>query len=165
MALPHLFVCPRCGAEAIRTRVWLPIPDGEPRLYKGQEFPLAVLCEAVYDGERCMTAMDQDLAGIGCDVFPGDFVIDVHDGVKEYKGRVSSLRELRTIERESEQHARDNPGVATPLVWRDLSQGRSNRAQNTLTGTAWEKGRSQRADPRTQRGRRISGGAYEGEGA
>ncbi|HET9258287.1 MAG TPA: hypothetical protein VFO16_24240, partial [Pseudonocardiaceae bacterium] len=88
------------------------------------------------------------------DLFPQDFVIDVDDGHTWYKQRVSSLTELRTIERESERHARNEP-KCTPLVFREFSQSRSNRLVHTLTDTSYERGRAKKPVTRTQSGQRI----------
>lgn len=76
------------------------------------------------------------------DLLPEGFEIDMEMFTHgdQRKVRVASLSELRKIERESQRKADD--GIGTPLVWRDLTQDRSNRDVNALRNSSYETGRA-----------------------
>jgi hypothetical protein len=67
---------------------------------------------------------------------PGFTAFTARDG-QNRQVEVSSLHQLRTIERESEQHYRNGEGQ--PLVWRHYSNERSNRDVHALHPT-WHGG-------------------------
>lgn len=136
----RLFECPVCHAEGWRERTYQPVTD-RPLAYKGEEDPVPVICGV--DG--CQGVMDQVLRGQGRDLLPEGFVIGDVDGKGER--RISSLSELRQIERESERRHRNGEGQI--LNFREFSQDRQNRQTNSLAGSSYETGRSQRPTRRT----------------
>lgn len=143
----RLFRCEACGTEEYRTQYWVPLPEGQRPAYKGEDRPLPVYCHhpECASVEPCV----QVLTGIKHDLLPESFIIDDLDG----KGtrRVSSLTELRQIERESEQRHRNGEGQI--LNWRDFSQDRGNSRENSFKGSSYETGRSRRPESR----RTVSG--------
>lgn len=146
---PQLFQCPLCGNEEYRTQVWVP---ADPPRYKGDENKQPVVCGSLPGPEAtwlglCRGLMEQVHTGIGVDLLPDSFIIGDVDG----KGarRISSLSELRTIERESESRARNGEGQI--LNWRDLSQDRGNQRTNVFTDTSYETARSRPAPRRRTR--------------
>lgn len=158
---PQLFRCPRCGAEDYRTRSWIPAPHP---LYKGDETGLPVICGSIsqdvneYAG-LCRGEMDQVLTGITHDLLPASF--GEVDGETIGRGpapvRISSLRELRKIERDSRIRHEAEPTKFAPYVFREFSQGHSNRDVNAFKGSALERSFSRKVQkPTTQSGLPIS---------
>lgn len=124
------------------------VPE-ETRLYKGEHEKLPVRCPV------CGTAMDTLPPKTHNDLLSEFMEIDlVGDGPKRY----SSLREVRAVEAATLKAARNKEGI--PMIVRGFSQDHSNMSVNTLHGSEFEKGRSQRPDMRTSKGRPIPGGAY-----
>lgn len=137
----RLFVCPTCLRQEMRWREWTPVLDRRP-YYKGEEYPLPVHCE-----NGCGT-MEQPLSGIGKDLLPESFLVDnetlgLGDGGQT---RISSLRELRTIERESERRFRDRAGQI--VNFRAFTQERGNSKTNSFEGSSYQTGRSTRPERR-----------------
>jgi len=156
----HDLVCPECQhVERDRTFTRAMIDA-----WKDGTIPLALCpaCQSDLDRQIPMTILYASPTAYGKDVLSEFFTIDVHDGHTHYQRRVSSLSELRAIERESERHARNEPGC-TPLVFRDFSQGHSNRATNALSRTEYDRASMKRPSTRTTQGRRIGGGAFRPE--
>lgn len=148
----HDLVCPACG-HIVRDRLFS-LADIDRWKASPATSPLAICAACDADLSR-PTPMEILYTTSAHQLLGEDFVIDVDDGHTYYRRRVSSLSELRAIERESERHARNEPGC-TPLVFRDFSQNRSNRATNTLAGTEWERGKSRRPDGRGTHAGRIA---------
>jgi len=138
MAL-RLFRCPACGAEELRERTYELVTD-RPPLYKDEDRPVPVLCSA----SNCTFEMSQVLIGQGHDLLHEDFIIGDVDGKGER--RISSLSELRQIERESEQRHRNGEGQI--LNFRDFTQDAGNKRTNAFTNSSYETGRSKKADTR-----------------
>ena len=136
----RLFHCHPCGAQELRWVEFVPAP--EP-LYKGHEISLPVHCES------CSERMDQVLSGVGADVLPESFEVDGETiGRGPGKVRISSLREIRAIERESEQRHRDKSG--TLVNFREFTQDQRNRHTNSFEGTSYQTNKSRRVErPRT----------------
>lgn len=128
----RLFCCtnPDCSWQEFRWREYRPV--AQPR-FRGEDEPLPVHCE------NCGAPCDQVLRGIGNDLLPASFVIDDVDG----KGsrRISSLAEIRAIERESERKFRDGTGQI--LNFREFTQDRGNKLRNSFEGTAYQRSKSQ----------------------
>lgn len=59
---------------------------------------------------------------------------ETYDG-RNRKVRVESIADLRRIEKESEQMARNGEGQI--MVWRDYSNDRSNRYDSAIHGSKW----------------------------
>lgn len=144
---PQLFVCPLCGLEDYRTRQWAPV---EKPLFKGDEAPLQVTCNAPIGDLFCGGAMEQDFSGIAMDLLPNSFEVDRQTLGLEGEGtvKISSLKELRNIERESIIKHEGDPTKHAPLIFRTMSQDNSNRHDNVFTGTSYERARSQRVPKR-----------------
>lgn len=145
MIIRHDLLCPDCG-HTIRDHL---IDNAIVMAAKAGERPLhpCPVCEADLGRFVDMVILYDSKTAYGNTLLSESFVIDVHDGHQNYQGRVSSLNELRAIERQSESNAKNIPGC-TPLVFRDFSQDRSNRAVNTLTDTKWERGRAKKLTKR-----------------
>lgn len=133
------FTCSGCGLIEYRWQEWKP---AEKPVYKGDEDPLPVHCEG------CGAEMFQDHAGISMDLLPESFVVDAQTIGREEPGqvRISSLSEIRKIERESERKAANGEGQI--IAFREFSQGRSNRGSNVFSGSSFEKGKSRRPEKR-----------------
>lgn len=136
----RLFHCFTCGATDLRWIEFVPAP--EP-MFKGHEISLPVHCES------CSDRMDQVLNGVGADLLPESFEVDGETiGRNPGKVRISSLRELRAIERESEQKHRDKSG--TLINFREFTQDRGNRHRNSFEGSSYQQAKSRRVErPRT----------------
>ena len=125
----------------------------EMRHTKGYEVPLPVYCRRFECG---IAEMDQVLSGIGMDVLPEGFTVDGQTiGREAGEVRISSLSELRQIERDSEQKFRNGEGQI--VAFREFSQDRGNRTRNVFTDTSYETGRSRKIEkPKTQSNLPIS---------
>lgn len=140
----RLFRCPTCGVEEYRWRTYLPLPEGQKPAYVGEDIPVPVYCQAEISDDPaggpfvCGAEMEQVLAGIRHDLLPESFVIADVDGKGER--RISSLSELRQIERDSEQKHRNGEGQI--LNFRDFSQDGGNKRTNAFTGSSYETSRS-----------------------
>jgi hypothetical protein len=152
MSISILMRCPLCGCEQIRTPIWIPVPE-ERRLYKGQEERLPQICSTVptdpdvYAG-ICRGQLETVLGGVANDLLPNDFVVDLETlGMGRGHQRISSLSEIRTIERESEKRHRNGEGQI--VAWRDLSMNRNNRERNTFEGSSYQTGKSRLPPRRT----------------
>lgn len=158
---PQLFLCPACGCEEYRTRIW--IPSSTP-LYKGDETGMPVLCHAPHPlGDDphtpCLAAMDQVLLGITNDLLPASFgeVDGETIGRGPGKVRFSSLRELRKVERDSRIKHEAEPTKHAPFLFREFSQGRSNRDVNAFKNSTYERSYSRKVQkPKTVSGLPIS---------
>lgn len=138
--------CPDCGVVEERCGRFIPTPESD-RLYTGQEIRLPETCR------KCGSVMTWAPVSSQTDLLKQDFVINI-DGTDR---RVSSLTELRAIERDSLRKAANGEGA--PHVFRGFSQDRSNRDVNTLKGSSFETNRQVPIDrnPRvTQSGMPIS---------
>lgn len=152
----RLFRCPTCGVEEYRWRAYRPMTPEEAeemRHTKGYEVPLPVYCRRFECG---IAEMDQVLSGIGMDVLPEGFTVDGQTiGREAGEVRISSLSELRQIERDSEQKFRNGEGQI--VAFREFSQDRGNRTRNVFTDTSYETGRSRKIEkPKTQSNLPIS---------
>lgn len=117
MAL-HDFRCPECGY--IKRDVNVPIAVGA--------VDAVVLCPGTWHDEVRMIA----IPGIGrmdASNGPAFKAFDTYDG-RNQKVHVTSLKQVRAIERESEQLHRDGEGQ--PLVFRAFSNDPSNKDQSAL---------------------------------
>lgn len=156
--------CRVCGAVYYRQRSFAPAPNP---CYKGEEIIQVEFCGSI--------SQDRDQSGAMCrglleiipggmfDLLPEGFEIDMEmfEHGDRRKVRVSSLSELRKIENLSlKKHAN---GEGEPLIWRDLSQDKANKAVHTLRDTPYERHRAApRVDQRrTQSGLDITGSAIE----
>lgn len=158
---PKLMRCPVCEREQYRTRNWEPAPNPT---YPSEEIASPEVC-----GQPLMNCMQtcpgllEIVWGANIDLLPDDFEIDMEmfgDGSDKRKVRVHSLQELRKIENESLRRAANGDGK--PLIWRDLSQDRSNKDVHTLRDTAYELGRAKPLPRRrTQSGLPITGGSVD----
>lgn len=159
-----LMRCPLCGAEGYRHPRFVPHP--EP-CYKGEEVRLPEVCCAVptidpnpdvYTYLGLCRGELETVPGFNHDLTLHNFEVDmetVTDGKVKGHRRVSSLHEVRQIEADSlKRHAN---GEGQPMVFRDLSQNKSNRSVNTLTGTPYEKGRAMPKDEAVRRARTHAG--------
>jgi hypothetical protein len=136
------YVCPACGKHELRAGRFVQVPENE-RTYKGEEIRLPEYCSAKVRseddpetsliGQLCSTRMVWTPTAAAHDLLGENFVVDL-DGVQT---KVSSLRELRTMETLSLRRARNGEGA--PIVFRGFSQNRSNRDVNTLRGSEFEK--------------------------
>lgn len=140
------YVCPECGCEDLRAGTWTEVPE-ERRLYRGQEERAPEYCGAMPGPDAtwlglCRGIMVWTPESAATDLLREDFVVDLGDGPR----RISSLTELRAIERDSEQRHRDGEGAIH--IFRDLSQNSSNRHVNTLSGSSYEKNKSFRPPAR-----------------
>jgi hypothetical protein len=152
MAIPVLMRCPLCGSEQVRTPVWVNVPE-ETRLYTGQQERLPEICTTVpqdpdaYAG-LCRGELEVILQGQATDLLPGDFIVDLETiGRGKGHARISSLSEIRSIERESEKKHRNGEGQI--IAWRDLSMNRNNRERNTFEGSSYQTGKSRLPPRRT----------------
>lgn len=157
-----LMRCPACGNEEYRRPLFVPVATP---LYKGHEERQPEFC-------GCLPPKDPDVAAyLGLcrgqlEVVPGfnhdltlhGFEVDMEtitDGKVQGKQRISSLHEIRQIEGESLKRHAD--GAGQPMVFRDLSQNKSNRGVNTLTNTIYETGRAMPKDEALRRARTHAG--------
>lgn len=122
------YVCGACEKVELRAGVFEAVPEAV-RVYRGQERRLEEVCS-------CGGTMIWTPESAATDLLREDFVVDLGDGPR----RISSLTELRAIERDSEQRHRDGEGAIH--IFRDFSQSRSNRHTNTLSGSSYEKNKS-----------------------
>lgn len=156
-----LMRCPLCAAEGYRRPKFVAHPAP---CYKGEEVRLPEICCATLSPEKrivygaiCPGELET-VAGFNHDLTLHNFEVDMEtitDGKVKGHRRVSSLHEVRQIEGESlRRHAN---GEGQPMVFRDLSQNKSNRSVNTLTGTQYEKGRAMPKDEALRRARTHAG--------
>lgn len=149
MAL-KLFHCPSCGVTEYRERTYVPVTDRKP-YYAGEDRAVPVVCGVlllpaapdVLDPQPCTGIMDQVLRGQSHDLLREDFIIDV-DG--SGPRRVSSLSELRALERHSEQQHRNGEGQI--LNFREFTQDRNNRERNSFEGSGYQTGKARRPERR-----------------
>lgn len=159
-----LMHCPLCGARSYRRPRFVPNP--EPT-YKGDEVRLPEICCTVPeinpdpDAYTYLGICRGELAtvpGFNHDLTLHTFDVDMEtitDGKVKGHKRVSSLHEVRQIEQESiKRHAN---GEGQPMIFRDLSQDKSNRDVSTLTGTEYERGRAMPKDEALRRARTRAG--------
>lgn len=124
----------------MRERTYELVTDRKP-YYAGEDRPVPVYCREEHGSA---VVMDQVLKGIGKDLLSESFIIGDIDGRGER--RLSSLSELRNLERESEIRHRNGEGQI--VNFRDFSQDRNNRERNSLSGSSYETGKSVRAPRR-----------------
>lgn len=122
------YVCPTCDLADLRAGRFVAVPE-ECRAYRGQERRLPEMCPI------CRVSMVWTPTASATDLLREDFIIDVGEGPR----RVSSLSELRGIERSSLRKAANGEGAA--LNFRGFSQNRSNKDRNSLAGTSLETNR------------------------
>lgn len=159
---PKLMKCPRCEVESYHTRDWNPVATPS---YKNEEVATPILCREIVNVHYFCLGVLEIVWGSNIDLLPDSFEIDMEmfgDGSDKRKVRVHSLQELRTIENESLRRAANGEGK--PLIWRDLSQDRSNRDVHTLRNTPHETGRSKPLERRhTRSGLPITGAPMSAE--
>jgi hypothetical protein len=130
----HDFACPACGFVA--RDIAVPIATGA-RAH-------LITCPA------CATYEDDKAGGTRRVAFHMDWLpqigrmsaghgptftaFETYDG-RNRKVRVESIADLRRIERESEQQARNGEGQI--MVWRDYSNDRSNKYDSAIHGSKW----------------------------
>lgn len=131
----HDLTCPRC--PTIQTNRWVPLRKlATPRVAHGFTSYHEILwppCPA------CGTPMEAlpPRVRMDFDATHGETVeIQQPDGSFR-RVTLTSLSEIRRLERESEQRERDGEGQR--MVWRDYSQDRSNADQHTLAAEAPER--------------------------
>lgn len=144
------YVCPVCGCVDLRAGTFSEVPE-ERRVYRGQEERAPEVCGKVdhyaevglpKPSDHCQGIMVWTPESSATDLLREDFIVDLGDGPR----RISSLTELRAIERDSEQRHKDGRGAIH--IFRDLSQNSSNRHVNTLSGSSYEKNKSFRPPAR-----------------
>ncbi len=115
----HDFYCPACNH--IHPNVYVPVTvgaaAGAPPCDCGRQMVWIPAAPALHYG---------DVKGAAFQAF------DTTDG-RGHPVRISSLAQLRKVERESEQMARD--GVGQPMVWRRYAQDTSNQDVHTIHGS------------------------------
>jgi hypothetical protein len=129
--------CNYCGHAAVLRAYWIQVPE-ECRQYTWEtERKLDPLCSSC----GCsMTWYPEPTTG--WDLLPEDFIVDGETiGRGEGKFRISSLSEIRVIERESERRHRNGEGQI--IAFREFNQDRGNSRTNSFTGSGYETGRSQ----------------------
>lgn len=159
-----LMRCPICGAEDYLRPVF--VPAATP-LYTGHEERLPIYCGAFPPRGAAWQGLCRGILevvpGFNHDLTLHNFEVDMEtltDGKVQGKQRISSLHEIRRIEGESLR--RHEHGEGQPMVFRDLSQNRSNRGTHTLTNTIYEKGRAMPKDEALRRARTTQGHAITG---
>lgn len=149
------YTCPRCGSTALRAGRFIPVDESE-RSYRGEERRLPEICGELTDDpdhpyEHCLAEMVWTPTQSATDLLGEHFVIDIGQGPQ----KISSMRELRTIESNSLRKAANGEGA--PVNFRGFSQDRSNRDVNSLRGSSYEKNRQIPVNRRTQSGQPITG--------
>ena len=115
----HDFGCPCCGVRIVDVDV--PMSVGASNV--------VVTCPYCHiQADYIPTTRAMDVGGVKGSAFKA---FDTYDG-QNRKVRVENLRDLRRLERESEQQARNGEGQ--PLVFRRWHQDDSNKDVNTLAG-------------------------------
>lgn len=136
----HDLFCPTCGEERRNTRLGKAvdgIPDGTlGGDAEGIDEPDTIVRSGLLWPLHCGAPMDyypSRTTGFSAyDVNAGfDVVVeDVRSPTGQRTERVSSITDIRRIEKESEQRYANGEG--RPFRWRDLSQDKSNRDVNTF---------------------------------
>lgn len=139
------FKCPLCGTKY--PNVYYPLPEYDADHNRISEWPTCQYCATTPDGDRQIWPFDPSVTVVyqPLEPFPRVMSHDLLTGglglsVDDAAGRsvnVSSLQEIRTIEKESLRRAANGDG--SPLVFRGFSQNKSNMASNTLKGSSFEK--------------------------
>jgi hypothetical protein len=146
------FRCPRCG---LVDTFWYAAPAYDADHNRLSPWPRCPACLL----DDVLMASDAELppelepfpCNLNHDLLTGGTGLTVLSSTCDAEVTVSSLSEIRTIENESLRRARNGDGA--PLVFRGFSQDRSNRHQNTLRGSEFEKNRSVKIErPTTVRG-------------
>lgn len=119
MAL-HDFYCSQC--RTVQCDVNIPIAIGATA-----GAPVCATCQQPMDWIPQTRAMD--VGGVKGAAFKA---FDTYDG-KNQKVRISNMRDLRRVEKESEQQARNGEGQ--PIVFRRWHQNDSNKDVHTLAPT------------------------------
>jgi hypothetical protein len=153
------FRCPRCGFV---DTLFYPTPLYDSQHNRISSWPLCPDCT-----RRTIVITSDGPAMAGplpeLEVFPDQMQHDLLTGgtgltVQSSTGgevTVSSLSEIRAIERESLRRARNGDG--SPIVFRGFSQSRQNMNKNTLHGSEFERGRTIPFSRTTQSGLPIKG--------
>jgi hypothetical protein len=139
------FLCPRCGFVG---EIFYPPPVYDADHNRLSVYPACPECRSVdYLAQQTLVPYPDRLQH---DLLTGGTGLVV-ENERGQDVTISSLGEIRTIERESLRRASNGDG--SPMVFRGFSQNRSNRGQNTLRGSEFEKNRSVRIErPTTVRG-------------
>lgn len=135
--------CDYCGHHGIYRAWWMPIAP-EHRTYAWEtEQKLDPLCSSC----GCsMTWYPEPTSG--WDLLPEDFLVDGETiGRGPGTFRISSLQEIRKMERESEQRYRNGDGQL--INFRVLTQDRGNSKTNSFRDTGYERARSRFPERRT----------------
>lgn len=149
------YTCPACGNKQLRAGRFIPVPE-ERRDYRGQEERLPEICACMVRDEgrdtysSCRGIMVWTPTAASNDLLGEHFIIDIGEGPQ----KISSMRELRTIEANSLRKAANGEGAAH--IFRGFSQNRSNRDVNTLKGSYLETNKQIPVDRRTKSGQLIS---------
>lgn len=125
MAL-HNFVCPRCGV--IARDIYVPITEGaraaEARLF----------CRHCAEGAHVGVHLEwiPQIGRMDASSGPSFKSFQTFDAFNKTKITISSLHQLRALERESEQRARDGEGQH--VVWPAYSNEPSNMDTHAIAG-------------------------------
>jgi hypothetical protein len=150
------FLCPRCKFVGV---LWYPPPQYDDQHNRLSPYPDCPEC-AIDLPAPIRTELTVYPDRLQHDLLTGGTGLTVLSSTGDAEVTVSSLSEIRQIENESLRRARNGDG--SPVVFRGFSQNRSNRHVNSLSGTEFEKNKSERIDPRqmkTTQGRPITAAA------